>query len=537
MQGLFGGTSAAAAHHRGDEPELDWVWAYNMALSRADENVTVLIGTHGQIPIKQDGSFMPRTVTWDAARYPGTVCGVQSTIFGQANFMDDVDAKRVARIIKQTISKLDLLNDNAMVDFAGRLKAADTDIPKMAQQGVSFLDDPDDQLDLELQTLPTLSASLPLEQFRYPAFRYSPTGDNDMATNCVSLIDKEFLINRGEETRSACKTSDEWHINIYYKDNRNKIKKLNIFPLLIQWAAPLTEKRSGMSKVSEYNVTSMQNIVKALHVAGFRNICIVDLTCFVFRPPVDTRDDWILVGDHFSRVLTNMVDRYYFKLIKRGKVRLTPQHMEFTREQLQNFKKKYQQIILALRRRAIEAVQGQGARCAIPPKRKTAKAYTRKKISDSLVAAARESSSDSFGSSANSSPEKEKGKTIRRRRRRIVPVAASAASAARESSSDSSISSSSSNEDEMRGMPGRPDAGGRRRPHRNDRGIRVPPGYVLRSSAGDGRGEVLDFQPEADAFRHMRARHQRGDQIWGMPRRTLKKLKHRRTKMSRRRNY
>ena len=53
-------------------------------------------------------------------------------------------------------------------------------------------------------------------------------------------------------------------------------------------------------------------------------------------------------------------------------------------------------------------------------------------------------------------------------------------------------------------------------PHRNDRGIQVPPGYVLRSSAGDGRGEVLDFQPEADASRHMRERHQRGDQSWGM---------------------
>ena len=52
-------------------------------------------------------------------------------------------------------------------------------------------------------------------------------------------------------------------------------------------------------------------------------------------------------------------------------------------------------------------------------------------------------------------------------------------------------------------------------PHCNDRGIRVPPGYVLRSSAStDGRGEVLDFQPVADASRHMQERHERGDQPW-----------------------
>ena len=50
-------------------------------------------------------------------------------------------------------------------------------------------------------------------------------------------------------------------------------------------------------------------------------------------------------------------------------------------------------------------------------------------------------------------------------------------------------------------------------PDRNNRGIQAPPGYVLRASASsDGRGEVLDFQPVADASRHMRERHERGDQ-------------------------
>jgi hypothetical protein len=57
-----------------------------------------------------------------------------------------------------------------------------------------------------------------------------------------------------------------------------------------------------------------------------------------------------------------------------------------------------------------------------------------------------------------------------------------------------------------------------RKNKRITRGIQVPPGYVLRSSASsDGRGEVLDFQPKADAARHTRERHQRDDQHWMMP--------------------
>jgi hypothetical protein len=56
-------------------------------------------------------------------------------------------------------------------------------------------------------------------------------------------------------------------------------------------------------------------------------------------------------------------------------------------------------------------------------------------------------------------------------------------------------------------------------PDRSDRGIQVPPGYVLRSSAStDGRGEVLDFHPVADASRHMQERHERVDQSWMPPR-------------------
>jgi len=57
-------------------------------------------------------------------------------------------------------------------------------------------------------------------------------------------------------------------------------------------------------------------------------------------------------------------------------------------------------------------------------------------------------------------------------------------------------------------------------PDRDNRGIQVPPGFVLRASASsDGRGEVLDFQPAADASRHMQERHERGDQSGMFPQR------------------
>ena len=469
MQGLsFGSASAARPASPEPEPPLDWTWAYNLALARGDADVTVLIGTHGQIPIKQDGSFMPRTVTWDAARYPGTICGVQSTIFGQANFMADSDAKRVAKLIKQTSKGPLNLSNNAMVDFAERLKTVDKGMSEMEQQGASFLDKLDHRLDLELQTLPVLSARRPgaMKLFRYSAFRYSPDGYDNLSTKHVSLIDKEFLINRDDESKDACKTSHEWHINIFYKDNRGKMRTVDIFPLLVQWATPLSTKRTDMVKMQDSKVTSMQTAVKALHVAGFRNIRICDLTCFVFRPPLDTDDDWVRKDDHFSRILMNMMGRYNFRLVKDGIVRQAlPGHIEIGANEVQGFRIFYEQMLEAVRREDSDAVDGsmcaeQRAEIAEAKEEQRRKklsasarkaARTRKRNAASArasaaSAAARESSNDSSESSANSSPEGLKVVSSKRRlrtgKRRVGATAVAFASAATDSSSNSNSDSS-----------------------------------------------------------------------------------------------
>ena len=355
-----GGASAAQHFSPGPDQSLEWRWAQNIALSRADDQVFVLIGTHGQVPIKQDGSFMPHTVRWDAAKYPGTVCGVQSTIFGQANFMSDSDANRVEAEIMRPIT---IESDNALVDFAEKLKKVDTGMPDMARQGASYLDEIAHRWDRELQVLPLLTAHRPSETklLRYAAFRYSPTGVDEPHTNQVSLINKEFLIDRGCESTEARQTHNEWHINIFYKDIRGNMKKVDLFPLLVSKGAPLSKKRTGM--VADSRVTNMQNIVDALHVAGFLRMLFIDLTCFVFRQPLSLGDEWTLRDDHFSRILRNMIARYNFRLMKTGSVRKNlPGHADFNVVDIQKFRRHYLKMLEAVGRRDSAAVDG--PRCA-----------------------------------------------------------------------------------------------------------------------------------------------------------------------------
>jgi hypothetical protein len=359
--GASAASSASAARHfshDGPNPALEWGWAQNIALDcdPADPRVTVLIGTHGQVPIRQDGSFMPHTVQWDATMYPGTVCGIQSTIFGQVNFMADEHANPVAALLMHPI---DLKSDNAMVDFAERLKRADTGMPEMARDGVKYLDGVTQRYDPEMQTLPLLASARPtvMESLRYAAFRYEPTGVNDTATNRVSLLNKEFLIDRASESKDARKTHNEWHINIFYKDIHGKMKKVDLFPLLVSKGHPISKSRTGL--VSECKVTNMQNIVDALHVARFSDICIVDLTCFVFRQPLNIDDTWTLEGDNFSRILKNMMDRYKFKLVKKGSVRPSlPGYSTFTQTDIDAIKADYVRLVQAVKMRDSAAVDG-----------------------------------------------------------------------------------------------------------------------------------------------------------------------------------
>jgi hypothetical protein len=357
-----GGASAAGYSGPSPNPDLEWRWAHNIALARDpdDDQVIVLIGTHGQVPIKQDGTFMPYTVQWDATKYPGTVCGVQSTLFGQVNFMADEDANQVAREI--TKQRVTITDDNAMVDFAERLKRTDTGMTEM-RQGASFLDELAQRYDVEQQVLPLLTSSQPKEMdlLRYAAFRYTPTGVDDARTKEVSLLNKEFLLDC-DEKNTARKTHNEWHINIFYKDIRGHIRRTDLFPLLVSKGAPLSKNRSGM--LATCKVTNTQNIVDALHVAGFRNICIVDLTCFVFRQPLTLGDEWTLKGDHFSRILGNMIERYKYMLVKKGSVRSSiPGYAALSPREIQHFRSQYELLVQAVCRRDSAAVDG--PRCAI----------------------------------------------------------------------------------------------------------------------------------------------------------------------------
>ena len=355
-----GGASAAGYSGPTPNPELEWRWAQNIALARDDDQVFVLIGTHGQVPIKQDGTFMPHTVRWDAAKYPGTVCGVQSTLFGQVNFMADEDATQVAReITKQPIT---ITSDNAMVDFAERLKRIDTGMTEM-RQGASYLDELKQRYDAEQQVLPLLTSSQPkeMDMLRYAAFRYTPTGVDDAPTKEVSLLNKEFLLDC-DESSTARKTHNEWHINIFYKDIKGEIRRADLFPLLVSKGAPLSKSRSGM--LASCKVTNTQNIVDALHVAGFLNICIIDLTCFVFRQPLTLGDEWTLEGDHFSKILGKMIERYKYMLVKKGSVRTSiPGYATLSAQEIQRFRSQYELLLQAVCRRDSAAVDG--PRCAI----------------------------------------------------------------------------------------------------------------------------------------------------------------------------
>ena len=356
---------ASAARHASPEPEppLDWTWAHNIALDNGDDaKVTVLIGTHGQVPIKQDGSFMPRTVTWDTAMYPETVvCSAQSTIFGEVNFMTETDASEVARLILRK-HPIDIQSENAMVDFTADLKALEMGtMMAMEQQGATYLDALAQRLDMEQQVVPLLTQARPKEMkefFRYCAFRHSADGVDDRGTREVSLIDKEFLIDRDEESKAACKTAHEWHINIFYKNIYGEMITYDIFPLLVQWATPLA-KRSKMGNVAHLRVTSMQTIIKALLIARFKKIFVVDLTCFVFRPPLDTSDAWTLEGDHFSRILKNMMHRYEYRVVRTGPGRRSnPGHRTITAAEIANFGDAYERLVDAVRREDSAAVDG-----------------------------------------------------------------------------------------------------------------------------------------------------------------------------------
>ena len=359
--GASAASSASAAHHFSPNPDLEWGWARSIALDRdpRDPRVTVLFGTHGQVPVRQDGSFMPHTVRWDAARYPGTVCGVQSTIFGQVNFMADEHTNPVEAILTSKKYPTNFSSDNAMVDFAERLKRADAGMPEMARQGAKYLDQVSQRYDMEMQTLPVLASAQPtvMESLRYAAFRYEPTGVNDTATNRVSLLNKEFLIDRASESMDARKTHNEWHINIFYKNKRGEMKKVDLFPLLVSRGHPMSKSRTDL--VSDYKVTNMQNVVDALHVASFSDICLVDLTCFVFRQPLSLDDSWTLDGDHFSRILKNMMDRYSFKLVKTGSVRPSlPGHSTFTQAEIDAIKADYIRLVQAVKMRDSAVVDG-----------------------------------------------------------------------------------------------------------------------------------------------------------------------------------
>ena len=353
---------ASAAHHFSPNPDLEWGWARNIALDRDpdDPRVTVLFGTHGQVPVKQDGTFMPHTVQWDEKTYPGTVCGIQSTIFGQVNFMADEHTNPVeALLMSKTMYPTKFSSDNAMVDFAERLKRADAGMPVMARQGAKYLDEVSQRYDLEMQTLPVFASAQPtvMKSLRYAAFRYEPTGVNDIATNRVSLLNKEFLIDRASESTDARKTHNEWHINIFYKDKGGKMKKVDLFPLLVSKGHPMSKSRRGL--VSEYKVTNMQNVVDALHVATFSDICLIDLTCFVFRKSLSLDDSWTLDGDHFSRILENMMDRYRFKLVRDGIGRPSlPGHSTFTQAEIDAIKADYVLLVQAVKIRDSAVVDG-----------------------------------------------------------------------------------------------------------------------------------------------------------------------------------
>jgi hypothetical protein len=446
----IGGSAAGPA-----EPPLDWTWAHNIALAKGDDQVTVLVGTHGQVPIKQDGSFMPRTVKWDDTD-PGTVvCSAQSTIFGEVNFMAERDATKVARLIKG-IHPIDIQSNNAVVDFTEKLKAAETkEMSAMARDGPSYLDELPQRLDMEQQVVPLLTQARPKEMkefFRYCAFRHSADGVDNPITGEVSLIDKEFLIDRKGETMDACKTTHEWHINIFYRDIRGNLVTFDIFPMLVQWATPLA-KRSEMVNVAHLRVTSMQTIVKALQIARFKKIFIVDLTCFVFRPPLDTSDDWTLEGDHFSLILNNMMTRYQYRVVRDGRSRSSnPGHRKITAAEIANFESEYKRLVEAVRREDSDAVDGprcskQRAEIEAAKEEEARKmrsaaarkaARTRKK--NAASAAARGSSSDS----ANSSPKGLKAMRVRKGKKGVgasARVFASASAAARGLSSESANSS------------------------------------------------------------------------------------------------
>lgn len=450
-------SGASAARHASPEPEppLDWLWAYNIALDNGDDaKVTVLIGTHGQVPIKQDGSFMPRTVTWDAASYPGTViCSAQSTIFGEVNFMADHDATQVADLIRRK-QPINIQSKNAMVDFTEDLKALEMDtMMAMERQGATYLDDLPQRLDMEQQLMPLLTQARPKEMkdfFRYCAFQHSSDGVDNAATGEVSLIDKEFLIDRADESKDACKKTYEWHITIIYKNIYGKIITFDIFPLLVQNATPLA-KRRDMSDVTHLKVTSMQTIVKALQVARFKKIFVVDLTCFVFRPPLDTRDAWTLESDHFSRILKNMMTRYEFRIVRDGRGRKSnPGHRTITAAEIDDFRRDYEQLVEAVRREDSAAVNG--PRCAEQRaeiaaaeaeearKRRSASARraARTKKRNAASAAARGSSSDS----ANSSPKGLKARRVRTGKKGVGASASVFASAAARGLSSDSVNSS-----------------------------------------------------------------------------------------------
>ena len=350
--------------------DLQMEWARRIAESRGDNKVDVLIGTHGQVPIRDDGTFMPETVTWDPIAYPGTICGVNAGLMGLGNFMNDVNATQVARVIKNGPS-INFDSDNAMVDFAESLKRVDETIRDMPKRGISYVSNVYDRHDVEVQVFPLLASQRPEivnDLLRYSAFRYEPTGVNDIATNRVSLIDKTFGMNIDDERNNARKTRNEWHINIFYKDKRGKIKTRDIFPLLVTMGAPLSKNSRGRRMMAEQKkkrrvYTSTQNIVDALHAAGFLHICITDLSCEVFRQPLRTSGAWVLQGDHFSRILENMIGRYNLRLMKRGNVRKShPGYAELTEDALQEFRILYEQMIASVRRRDSAAVDGPRSR-------------------------------------------------------------------------------------------------------------------------------------------------------------------------------
>ena len=480
----FGGSAAGPA-----EPPLDWLWAYNIALARNDDKVTVLFGTHGQVPIKQDGSFMPRTVTWNPASYPETVvCSAQSTIFGEVNFMVDRDATKVARLIEQS-HPIDIQTNNAVVDFTEKLKAAETkDMSAMARDGPSYLDELNQRLDMEQQALPLLTKAYPKEMkefFRYCAFRHSSDGIDHPGDvhhpREVSLIDKEFLIDKEGETTDACKRSHEWHINIFYKNNRGVLVTFDIFPMLVRLATPLA-KRSEMGNVAHLRVTSTQTIINALQVAGFRKIFIIDLTCLVFRRPLDTRDDWTLEGDHFSRILQNTMTRYEFRLVREGVGRKSnPGHRTISAVELENFRREYQKLVEAVNRQDSDAVNGpmcaiQRAEIAAAEEaerlkqievRRKRRTRIRKTIKKRAAAAAAAAAPDAAAAAARGSllSASSKMRPVKKPTARRVKKPTARHAKKNDSNSDSSMGSrhdspnDSNGDSSMREMP----AGGRRR--------------------------------------------------------------------------